>query len=123
MCCTGTRVLTGIYIYIPMIFCDQVVFLATSPLAIWVLTEASCFVCRERNKDTAYLFFLSNFKGHPWLLCKTQELEEMRGIIIEWNIENYIPLMGSFWCSINFLLLFHPLGCMHGCATCFNCLH
>jgi len=115
--CTGPRVLTGIYprgILWPNCVLHNHSHIDRL-LAIWFLTEVSCFVCRERNKDTACVFiFFSSFKAYPWLLCKTQELEEVRGTII--GVE-YTKLYFLWWvhsdaASIFYCSSIHWAACM-----------
>jgi len=77
-------------------------------LAIWFLTEVSCFVSRERNKGHTPLFFFSSFKAYPWLLCKTQELE-VRGIIIGveytklYSFDGFILMQHQFSTALPFI--------------------
>jgi len=97
------------YIYIPVVFCDQIVFFTTTSSSSYMVPHRGILFCFQRKEQGAYAFiFFSSFKAYPWLLCKTQELE-VRGIIIGveytklYSFDGFILMQHQFSTALPFI--------------------
>ena len=68
ICCvlyTGPRVLTGM-VYIPVVFCDQIVFFTTTSSSSYMVPHRGILFCFQRKEQGAYAFiFFLKFQGIP----------------------------------------------------------